>query len=239
MPEETPATHEGPSRPRCRCGPARPRFPRRAVRIPLEATLVALLAAPALLSAQLGVDEVVLNGKTAEWLVSSAVLAAPSSLRDGAEVRAWTPHDRLVTLRPGTNGLICLADRPGDERFAAACYHEGLEPFMERGRELSRAGVSGTARNEARWAEIRAGALPMPDAAMVYNLGFPTDDFDPATVDPATGGRLHAIYMAGATPESTGLPATPGDGPWLMFPGTPSAHVMISLPARKEAPDGG
>jgi hypothetical protein len=68
--------------------------------------------------------------------------------------------------------------------------------------------------------------------AMVYNLRMPSDDFDPAAVDPATGFRLHALYIRDATPESTGLPVQPGDGPWLMLPGTPSAHVMISLPAK-------
>lgn len=180
--------------------------------------------------------EPVLGGKTAEWTVAAAALAAPLTLRDGAEVRAWTDDDRLVTLRPGTNGIICLADRPGDGRFQASCYHESLEPFMERGRELRRNGIEGEARNQARWEEIEAGTLPMPDIAMVYNLGFPTEEFDPAATDPATGGRLHAIYMKHATPESTGLSATPGDGPWLMFPGTPSAHVMIGLPARAPEP---
>jgi hypothetical protein len=40
------------------------------------------------------------------------------------------------------------------------------------------------------------------------------------------------IYTPGATAETTGLPLTPGPGaPWLMFPGTPGAHIMIS-PAR-------
>lgn len=190
-----------------------------------------LCVAPLPLPAQAQADAAA-GTPPAEWRVASAVLAAPAGLRDGAEVRAWTEDDRLVTLRDGDNGIICLADRPGDGRFAASCYHEGLEPFMERGRQLRREGVDGMARNEARWAEIEAGTLPMPAAGMVYNLGFPSEDFDPATTDPATGGRLHALYITGATAESTGLPTTPGDGPWLMFPGTPSAHVMIGLPTR-------
>lgn len=207
--------------------------------------LLALLGVPGPVHAQgLGIaadaaGEAVLNGKSPAWMVESAILAAPLTLREGAEVRAWTADDRLVVLRPGSNGIICLADRPGDGRFAAACYHEGLEPFMERGRELSRQGLEGMERNQRRWAEIEAGTLPMPAAGMVYNLGFASEDFDPASTDPATGGRLHAIYMAGATAESTGLPATPGDGPWLMFPGTPSAHVMIALPAKPAREGGG
>jgi hypothetical protein len=166
------------------------------------------------------------------WLIASAVLAAPEPLREGAEVRAWTADDHLVTLRAGTNGIICLANRPDEDGFAVACYHASLEPFMERGRELSRQGVDGARRNEIRWREIEAGTLPMPAAAMVYNLRFASADFDPATTDPATGTRLHSLYMPGATTESTGVSARPSEEPWLMLPGTPSAHVMISLPRK-------
>lgn len=169
-----------------------------------------------------------------DWLIASAVLAAPAPLRDGAEVRGWTDDGKLVTLRPGTNAIICLADRPDTDGFAAACYHAGLEPFMARGRELTRQGVQGARRNEIRWEEIEAGTLPMPDVAMVYNLRFPSKDFDPATTDPATGSRLHALYIPGATTESTGVSALPSDEPWLMLPGTPSAHVMISLPRKQQ-----
>jgi hypothetical protein len=167
------------------------------------------------------------------WLIDSAVLAAPAPLRAGAEVRGWTADGELVTLRPGTNGIICLADRPDADGFAVACYHAGLEPFMARGRELTRQGVQGARRDQVRWQEIEAGTLPMPAVAMVYNLRFPGKDFDPATTDPATGSRLHALYIPGATTESTGVSARPSDEPWLMLPGTPSAHVMISLPRKQ------
>jgi hypothetical protein len=167
------------------------------------------------------------------WLIASAVLAAPAPLRAGAEVRGWTADGELVTLRPGTNGIICLADRPDTDGFAVACYHADLEPFMARGRELTRQGIQGARRDQVRWQEIEAGSLPMPAVAMVYNLRFPSKDFDPATTDPATGSRLHALYIPGATTESTGVSARPSDEPWLMLPGTPSAHVMISLPRKQ------
>jgi hypothetical protein len=171
--------------------------------------------------------------RSTEWQVASAVLAVPAPLRDGAEVRAWTAGDELVTLRAGTNGIICLADRPDEDGFAAACYHASLEPFMERGRELRRQGVDGARRDEMRWQEIEAGTLPMPAMAMVYNLRFASADFDPATTDPATGSRLHSLYIPGATTESTGVSSRPSDEPWLMLPGTPSAHVMITLPRKQ------
>lgn len=197
------------------------------------------LAAPASLDGQVGPDDVVLNGRTQEWLVATAVLAAPAALRDGAEVRAWTADERLVTLRDGSNGLICLADRPGDGEFGAACYHASLEPFMERGRELLREGVRGMERNEVRWREIEKGEIVMPPMAMVYNIGHGSEDIDPATFDPATAMRLHALYVPGASTETTGITTDPGDGPWLMFAGTPSAHLMVGIPPRESAESGG
>jgi hypothetical protein len=198
--------------------------------------IAATILAAAAIATPAAAQDPYLAGHTVEWLVDATVLAAPAALRDGAEVRAWTGDGHLVTLREGSNGIICLGPRPGaagSGGFAVACYHDSLEPFMERGRELQRQGVEGRERDEARWREIREGVLPMPAAAMVYNLGFPDADFDPADVDPATGRRLHALYLRDATVEATGLPGRPADGaPWLMFPGTPSAHVMISIPPR-------
>ncbi len=169
-----------------------------------------------------------------EWMIAAAVLAAPAESRSTAEVRKWNEAGDLVTIRPGS-GLICIADRPGDDMFQASCYHESLEPFMARGRELTAAGIEGMERQEQRWAEADAGTLAMPaTAAMVFNLSFPSEEFDPATTDPATGGRLHAIYLPYMTPENTGLPVVPtGPEPWLMFPGTASSHIMIGVPARQ------
>ncbi len=105
---------------------------------------------------------------------------------------------------------------------------------MERGRELVRQGIRGVERNETRWKDVEEGKVPMPATGMVYNLAFPSEDFDPAATDPATGGRLHALYLRDATQASTGLPTQPGEGPWLMHAGTPSAHVMIALPAKTD-----
>jgi hypothetical protein len=188
---------------------------------------VALSATHVAAAAQTPANQV----KSAEWHIASAVLALPEPMRAGAEVRGWSGDD-LVLLRAGSNGLICLADRPEQEGFAAACYHDSLEPFMERGRELTRQGVAGAQRDETRWREIEAGTLPMPAMAMVYNLRHGTDDFDPATFDPATAARLLSFYIRDATEASTGVTARPSAEPWLMHAGTPTAHIMIALPAR-------
>jgi hypothetical protein len=56
--------------------------------------------------------------------------------------------------------------------------------------------------------------------------------FDSATGTLADEYTRWVIYTPYATAEATGLPLTPApNAPWLMFPGTAGAHIMIS-PAR-------
>ena len=71
--------------------------------------------------------------------IAGAVLAAPEDKRAGAKVLGWDGGAKMVTLREGTNELICLADNPKIDGFNVACYHKDLDPFMARGRELTAA----------------------------------------------------------------------------------------------------
>lgn len=168
-----------------------------------------------------------------EALIAGAVLGAPEAARDGAEVRAWTEDGGLRVIREGSNELICLANRPGGERFQTTCYHRSLDAFLARGRELRAEGLSGMPYQEARWAEAEAGTLQMPEQAAALNNFFVNDpDWDPLTRDEAEGGRLNTVYMPYATTEGTGLPTrAPAGQPWLMWPGKPSSHIMIVIPA--------
>lgn len=165
----------------------------------------------------------------ADVQIAGAVSPLPEDLRAGATVMGYDADGALVLLREGTNEMICLADRPGDEGFHAACYHKSLEPYMARGRELRAQGMDGAESIETRHKEAAAGTLKMPDVpAMVYNRY--GKHYDPATDTVEGEGRLYAVYMPWATAETTGLPTHPaGPGvPWIMRPGTASAHIMIS-----------
>lgn len=167
----------------------------------------------------------------AEAQIAAAALAAPADRRDGVTVMGYDAAGKFVTLRRGTNDLICLADDPEREGFETACYHESLEPFMARGRELTAQGVTGQDRVKARYDEIEAGKLKMPDKpAMLYVLSGAS--FDPATGTVQNEYRRSTIYIPYATAESTGLSTMASEtDPWIMFPGTPGAHIMIT-PAR-------
>jgi len=161
--------------------------------------------------------------------IAAAVTALPEELRAGAAVLGYSPQNKLVTLRAGQNDMICLAQPPADTSFHSACYHKSMEPFMARGRELREQGVKGAQVDTVRFAEVKNGKLKMPtQASMLYQIF--GGKFDPAT-EKVTGGEwLYVTYMPFATPASSGLSAKPSQkGPWIMYPGTPKAHIMFSV----------
>lgn len=163
-----------------------------------------------------------------EQQVAAAVLPLPADLRAGATVMGYREPGKLVVLREGTNGMHCLALYVTRPDFHVACYHKGLEPFMARGRELRAQGVTGAQVDSVRFREIRSGQLPMPAMASLYTLTGKKESFDPATNTVTGAGLLSVVYVPGATPESVGLSARPvQNGPWLMNPGTPKAHIMM------------
>ena len=161
--------------------------------------------------------------------VAAALLALPATMRDSATVLGYREPGSLVELRKGTNGMTCLADNPADSTFHVACYHESLEPFMARGRALRAAGVTGDQVDSVRFREIRAGTLAMPRGpAALHSLSGPAGSWNPDSNMVRNGRPLYVVYLPFATPESTGISAVPGlNQPWLMFPGTPKAHVMF------------
>jgi hypothetical protein len=169
---------------------------------------------------------------TADAQMASAVLAAPEDRRAGATILGYDEKGTLVTLRKGSNEFVCLADDPKAAGFSVACYHQDLEPYMARGRELRAQGITNQrAINDTRWKEVQAGSLKMPkEPRTLYVLSGKAYDAAAGTV--ADQYLRWVIYVPFATAETTGLSTKPVEnGPWLMDPGTAGAHIMIT-PAR-------
>ena len=183
--------------------------------------IAATLAASADLAAQVPSRDV---------QIAEAVMAAPAEDRGGARVIGWREDGTTLTLREGTNALICLADNPNQDAWNVACYPKSIEPYMARGRELREQGITDSQEvTKRRWDEADAGTLEMPEApATVYILH--GEGFNAATGEVIEPFLRWAIYSPWATAESTGLSLSPGGlgAPWLMFPGTPGAHIMIT-----------
>ena len=166
---------------------------------------------------------------SAAYQIAAAVTPLPEEMRAGAAVLGYTAVGKpLVTLRAGKNDMICLAPDPAATAFHSACYHEAMEPFMARGRSLRADGVTGGQVDSVRFAEVRAGKLRMPtQPSMLYQIFGGT--FDSVTAKASGGNSLFVTYIPFATPETTGISARPSaTSPWIMFPGTPKAHIMYA-----------
>lgn len=166
----------------------------------------------------------------ADQQIAAAILAAPEPYRADATVHGYDASGAFTVLREGSGELVCLADAPDDERWSVSCYHRSLEPYMARGRELRAQGVEGEAINERRWQEVEAGSLDLPYGALLYVLH--GDGWDEQAREVKNPYLRWVIYTPFATPEETGLSIrqrAPGE-PWLMFPGTAGAHIMITPP---------
>ncbi len=161
--------------------------------------------------------------------IAAAVTPLPEELKSGAAVLGYTSGETLVTLREGTNDMICLAPDPAAKQFHSACYHKAMEPFMARGRALRASGVKGPEVDTVRFAEVKSGKLKVPaQPSMLYQIFGGT--FDPETRKVTGGSLLYITYIPFATTATTGLSSKPSEkSPWLMFPGTPKAHIMFSV----------
>jgi hypothetical protein len=163
-------------------------------------------------------------------LIAEAVSPAPEAMRADAEVRLFSSGE-LVTARSGGNALICLGNDPDGERWHVACYHESLEPFMTRGRQLRAQGITERAAIDSiRGAEIAAGELEFPAGpAALYSLTGPKGSYDAETGEVRGANALYVVYVPFGTEASTGISTVPSrTRPWLMAAGKPWAHVMIS-----------
>jgi hypothetical protein len=171
-----------------------------------------------------------------EIQIKTAVLAAPQAQREDATVMGYNSKGELVVLRKGGNGMICLADDPAQKGLSVSCYHQDLEPFMERGRQLKKEGKSFQQIFDMREQEVKAGKLKMPShPATLYVYTANDEQYDMRTGEVKEGYLRYVIYIPYATAESTGLPLKPdfAGQPWIMDPGTHRAHIMINPPKDK------
>ena len=166
--------------------------------------------------------------------IGGAIMAAPENLRAGATVKGYNTVGKLVTLKTGTNMLICLADNPNKKGFNAACYHKDLEPFMARSRELRAQGKNNGEIFKIKEQEVQEGKLKMPEVPTTLHILYGADGiFNEETGQVDNVQYRYVVYIPYATETTTGLPLKPvvNGGPWLMDPGTHRAHIMISTPA--------
>jgi hypothetical protein len=182
---------------------------------------IAIAAAPSIAAAQ--------SIPPADEQIAAAVLPLPEQMRAGATVMGYKTAGKLEVLRPGTNGMNCLALYVTRPDFHVACYHKGLEDFMARGRQIREQLGARANVDSIRFKEIAEGKLKMPVQAALYSMSGKKENWNATTRTATQLNPLSVVYIPGATEESTGLSKAPQKAgtPWLMFPGTPKAHIML------------
>lgn len=190
--------------------------------------LMVLFAAPA-------------SGQSPNQAISAAVVPLPAALRDGAAVVRLDASGHPETLRGGTNGMVCIADKPGDARFDVRCYRESFIHVVYRTFQL---GANVSSPKVA--AEITAGQLKLSSepTAGFRCLG-PATSYDPATNAVTREGRCwESVHFPFRTARDVGFPdmsevpeSLRHTVPYVMASGTYWSHVMIEhASSGKDAP---
>jgi len=176
-------------------------------------------------------------GQSRDQAINAAVLPLPAALRDGAAVVRMDTTGQPDTLRNGTNGMICIADKPGDARFDVRCYRETFIHVVYRAFQVG-ANVSSSRVGD----EIASGRLSLSNepTAGFRCLG-PAGGYDPATnvVNPDVE-CWESVHFPFRTARDIGFPEmkeVPEDlrqtVPYVMASGTYWAHVMIEHPSSR------
>jgi hypothetical protein len=150
-------------------------------------------------------------------MMKSAMSAAPLAIAQAATIVTMDEKMNMKTLRAGTNGWTCLPDMPATP---------GADPMC-----LDKNGVE--------WVHAwMARKNPPPDKmGFGYMLagGSDASNTDPFATKPAAGGRWvdtgpHVMILNIGT-KFDGYPTTADNTkvPYVMFPGTPYAHLMLPV----------
>ena len=125
--------------------------------------------------------------------------------------------------------LIVDDNEMNRDMLARRLSRKGYEIIVVEGARQLLQRVKDDQVDTVRFREVKQGKLQMPKSpAVLYTLNGAKDSYDPATATVKDGRPLFVVYIPFATGESLGLSAQPVVGaPWVMFPGTPKAHIMF------------
>lgn len=149
--------------------------------------------------------------------IKSAMSAAPDSVSKSATIMGFDKKGGMTALRKGTNGWTCMPDTPETPGPDPMCVDEGGMAWV--------------------MAWLGHKDPPMDTVGFGYMLmgGSDADNDDPFATKPPAGkqwvstGPHVMIFNFGK--NFAGYPTTPANtkAPYVMFPNTPYAHLMIPV----------
>lgn len=148
--------------------------------------------------------------------IASATSAAPASVSADAAVVDW----QMNTLREGSNGWTCLPDNPDSPGTDPWCVNEPWLDFLH-------ALVNKT---EPAYEQVGIAYMLMGDTPVSNADPYATErTSDEDWVD---GLGAHLMVLVPDRAAYANLSTDPKNGgPWIMWPDTPYAHIMIPVEA--------
>jgi len=151
-------------------------------------------------------------------MIASAMSAAPKAVAEGATIVSMSGDGSMKTLRKGTNGFTCMPDNPASP---------GPDPMCPDA-------------NAMEWAHAWLKHEAPPDkVGFVYMLAGGSDgsNTDPYAQKPEPNNHWiatpsHVMVVGPVVKSMPGYPqaADPDTSkPYVMWPGTPYAHLMIPV----------
>ena len=168
---------------------------------------------------------------TADQQITAALFAAPEEGRADAKIYGYNSENEFIVLREGEGDFVCIADNPKKNGFQVVAYHNSLEPYMSRGRDLAAEGKNRQEKEKVRSSEAKSGVLPMPNNPATLHIYYGDNGYFNTATDSIENAKYrYVVYIPYATQKTTGLSLKPNEGshPWLMFPGQYNAHIMIT-----------
>lgn len=159
---------------------------------------------------------------TREWKLAMARSAAPWEVSLGAQVVELPSGDSAqpVELAAGTTGWTCLVDVLESPAPDPMCADSTFMEWVNA------------------WQARRPPAIRAMGVAYMLQGGQGASDTDPFKATPDSGQPWMAdpphvmIVMPNPRTSFAGLPTTRTvNGPWVMFAGTPYAHIMMPVSA--------
>lgn len=151
-------------------------------------------------------------------LVANALSAAPASVAAGATV---VGHDGR-TLRTGTTDWVCMPDLPDVPNDTPMCLDAPWRGFIDAWMKKQVPTVT-----RMGFGYMLQGDMPVSNADPFATAPTPTNQW-------IADGAPHVMILV---PDQRLLDALPTDptsgGPFVMWKGTPYAHVMVPAPKQR------
>ncbi len=154
-----------------------------------------------------------LGAESTSAKIQSALSAAPDSIKAGATVADIDAHGKMTVLRKGDNGFTCLPGYPGVV---------GVNPIC--GDRQSMIWMSDFMAHKPKPTNSAPGIMYMLAGGTDWSASDPYAMKGTPIVEPP-----HWMIMWPYDPKASGLSSKESHrGTWIMYAGTPWAHLMIN-----------